>query len=269
MDTPKHFIDKDKLDSLFVEDRSLKQWIKDNQIGIYATVIFHLLIFLALTFNDIHTIAMQPKSIELFYQNDKPKPETETEISPEEEKKRIEEELNKMLREMPNQDVLLPNITMNAAVQGSESGRGRGSGVSFFSNRNSASIREEKERKEKALEDRKNTGVDDITSDESSHEAEESQAYKGPSIVSYYLDGRTDIFLPVPSYKCFTGGDVTVLIEVNAQGYVINAGIDKKNSSNNECLHLAAINAAERARFSPVQKPGNQKGNIVYRFVSQ
>jgi TonB family protein len=265
MDTPKHFINKDKFDSLFVEDRSIKQWIKDNQIGIYATIIFHLLIFLALAFNEIHKLVIQPKSIELIYQNE----EREPEISPEKEKKQIEEELNKMLRDMPNPDVLLPNLAMNAAAQGSESGRGQGTAASFFSSRNSASMREEKEKNEKTREDRKNTGIDDITSDESSREAEESQAYKGPSIISYYLEGRTAIHLPVPSYKCFKGGDVAVLIDVNPQGYVINVEIDKKISSNDECLHRAAIDAAERARFSSLQKSGTQKGNIVYRFVSQ
>jgi TonB family protein len=272
MDTSEHSIDidKDKLDALFVEDRSVKQWIKDNQFGIYTTVIFHLLIFLALAFNEIRTRAIQSKSIELIFQRVEQEPEPEPEIVSEDEKKKIEEELNKMLREMPDPDVRLPNLTMNAAAQGSESGRGQGAAVSFFSSRNSVSIRAEKEKKEKMREEKKDTGVDDISSDESTRDGEESQAYKGPSIVSYYLEGRTAIHLPVPSYKCKYGGDVTVLIEVNSLGYVVNAEVDKRNSSNDECLHLAAIDAAERARFSTLStKSGNQKGNIVYRFVPQ
>jgi TonB family protein len=264
MDTPEHSVDKDKLDALFVEDKSLKQWMRDNQIGIYTTVIFHLLIFFALALNEIRTLETHPKSIELIFQS----VEKEPEITPDAEKKKIEEELNQMLREMPNPDVRLPNLTMNAAAQGSASGRGQGA-VSFFSNRNSASIRTEKEKMEKAQEEKKNTGLDDITSDEQAQNGEESQAYKGPSIVSYYLEGRVATYLPVPSYKCLKGGDVTVLIEVNKQGYVVNAEIDKHNSNSDECLHRAAIDAAERARFSTSQKPGNQKGNIVYRFVPQ
>jgi hypothetical protein len=67
MDTPEHSVEKDKFDALFAEDRSLKQWVKDNQIGIYTTVIFHLLIFLSLALNEIHTLTMQSKSIELVY----------------------------------------------------------------------------------------------------------------------------------------------------------------------------------------------------------
>jgi TonB family protein len=264
MDTPEHPVNKDKIDALFVEDRSLKQWIKDNQIGIYTTVIFHLVIFLALALNEIRTRTMQSKSIELVLQSVEKEPET----VPEEERKKIEEELNKMLREMPSSDVRLPNLAMNAATQGSESGRGQGGGVSFFSSRNSASIRAEKEKREKLREEKKDTGIDDIQTDEP-QDGEKSEAYKGPSIVSYYLEGRTAIHLPVPAYKCLNGGDVTVLIEVNSLGYVVAAEIAKRNSHNDDCLHRAAIDAAERARFSTSQKSGNQKGNIVYRFVSQ
>jgi TonB family protein len=264
MDTPEHSIDKDKLDALFVEDKSLKQWIKDNQIGLYAAVIFHLLIFLALALNEIRTRKTHSKSIELVLM----RIEEEPEIVPEDEKKKIEEELNRMLRDMPNPDVRQPNLTMNAAVQGSASGRGQ-SATSFFSNRNSASMRAEREKTEKAQEKKKDTGLDDVPADESAQNEEKSQAYKGPSIVSYYLEGREVIYMPVPSYKCLIGGDVIVLIEVNSQGYVVNAEIDKRNSSNDECLHRAAINAAEKARFSTVPKSGNQKGNIIYRFVPQ
>jgi TonB family protein len=242
----------------------VKHWIKNNQTGIYTTVIFHLLIFLALAFNEIHMRTMPPKSIELIFQS----VEQEPDISPEEERKKIEEELNKMLREIPNPDVTLPNLTMNAAARGSESGRGQGSTASFFSSRNSASIREEREKREK-MQEQKDTGIDDIASDEPAQEQEDGQAYKGPSIVSYYLEGRTAIHLPVPSYKCFRGGDVTVLIEVNSQGYVVSSEIDKRHSDIDECLQRAAIDAAERARFSTVQKSENQRGNIVYRFVSQ
>jgi TonB family protein len=265
MDTPEHSVDRKKLDALFVEDKSVKRWIKDNQIGIYTAVIFHLLVFLALALNEIRIRTSPPKSIELALQTIEQKPE----ITPEDEKKKIEEELNKMLREMPNPNIRIPNLTMNAAAQGNESGRGQGYSVSFFSGRNSSSIREEREKREKSLEEKKDTGIDDINPNETVSEQNDGQAYKGPSIVSYYLEGRTAIHLPVPSYKCFKGGDVTVLIEVNALGYVVGAEIDRKNSSNDECLHRAAIDAAERARFSTLQKSPNQKGNIIYRFVSQ
>jgi len=266
MDTPKHSIDKEELDALFVEHKSVKQWIKDNQSGIYVAVIFHLLIFLSLALNEIRTHAKKSVLVEFLLQDI----EKEPEINPVEEKKAIEEELNKMLKNMPDPDIKLPNLAVNAAVQGSESGRGDGS-ASFFSSKNTSSIREEKEKKEreKELEEKKNRGIDDVKLDESSQAGEESQAYKGPSIMSYYLEGRTGISLPVPSYKCYNGGDVIVLIEVNSQGYVVGAEIDRKNSSDDECLHRAAKEAAERARFSTSQNTETQKGNIVYRFVSQ
>ncbi|MDR0385589.1 MAG: hypothetical protein LBH60_05890 [Prevotellaceae bacterium] len=264
MDTQEHSVNKDRLNALFNEDKSIKQWIKDNRVGIYTAVIFHLLVFLALALNEIRTLTIQSKSIELIYQDLEQNPE----ISPDDEKKQIEEELNKMLREMPYHDIQLPNLAVNAAAQGNASGRGQG-GASFFSNRNSSSIREEREQKEKAMQEKENAGTEDINTNEQMHDKEESQAYKGPSIVSYYLEGRMAVYLPVPSYKCFKGGDVVVLIEVNSQGYVVAAEVDKHNSNSNECLRFAALDAAGKARFSSTQKSGNQKGNIVYRFVSQ
>jgi TonB family protein len=265
MDTSEHFVNKDKIDALFTEDQSIWQWIKDNRNGIFTAIIFHLIVFLALVFNEIRTKTTSSNSIELLYQDVQQEPE----INSENEKEKIEKELNKILQEMPNPDVRLPNLAMNAAAQGSESGRGQGSGVSFFSHRNSASIRQEQEKKEKIQQERKDTKVGDVKMEELSGKQEDGKAYKGPSIVSYYLEGRTAAYLPVPSYKCFKGGDVTVLIEVNAQGYTVSAEIDKRSSNNDECLHRAAIDAAERSRFSTSQRSGNQKGNIVYRFVSQ
>jgi TonB family protein len=264
MDTSEHTVDKNKLDALFVEDRSIKRWLKDNRTGIYTAVAFHLLVFLTLTFNEIRKQTMPPKSIELIYHSIEPE-----EVVPEDETKKIEEELNQMLREMPTPDIRLPNLTMNAAAQGSESGRGQGAGASFFSSRNTASLREEKEKRESTRQTKKDVGIDDLPSEESVVEQEDGKAYSGPSVVSYYLDDRIAVYLPVPSYKCFRGGDVTVLIEVNAQGYVVGAEVDKRHSSTDECLHRAAIDAAERARFTTSQKGGTQKGNIVYRFVSQ
>ena len=47
--------------------------------------------------------------------------------------------------------------------------------------------------------------------------------YKGPSVLSYTLDGRKASHLPTPAYKGYSGGEVTVTIIVNPQGRVIEA----------------------------------------------
>ena len=44
---------------------------------------------------------------------------------------------------------------------------------------------------------------------------DQESVYTGPSVLSYKLDGRKASYLPVPAYKGYSGGDVTVTIVVN------------------------------------------------------
>lgn len=94
--------------------------------------------------------------------------------------------------------------------------------------------------------------------------------YQGPSVLSYVLDGRTSVSLPVPAYRCQGGGIVVVIIHVNKTGAVINAGINKQESQNSECLYEAALKAAYRSHFNAsADAPDLQVGMITYQFVRQ
>lgn len=97
-----------------------------------------------------------------------------------------------------------------------------------------------------------------------------SETYKGPSVISYTLDGRRAISLPVPVYKCYGGGDVSVRITVNRKGYVTAASVIESVSSTDECLIRSALDAANRSRFrASSTAPERQVGEIVYRFIAQ
>lgn len=101
-------------------------------------------------------------------------------------------------------------------------------------------------------------------------EEEKVAEYNGPSVVSYDLGGRKASRLPIPAYKCFGGGEVTVLIEVNPNGDVINAKVKSDVSTNDSCLRDYAVRAALRAKFSKsASAPAKQKGDIVYSFIAQ
>lgn len=98
----------------------------------------------------------------------------------------------------------------------------------------------------------------------------EEGKFKGPAVISYYLEGRKAIVLPVPSYKCQYGGQVVVDIEVDKDGKVVNARIDSKNSINDECITEAAITAAYNSEFTDSPSgQAKQKGSITYLFVPQ
>jgi outer membrane biosynthesis protein TonB len=56
---------------------------------------------------------------------------------------------------------------------------------------------------------------------------EEAKPYSGPSVLSWSLDGRKATRLPIPAYRCYGAGEVTVIITVNNQGNVVNAKVDE------------------------------------------
>ena len=92
-------------------------------------------------------------------------------------------------------------------------------------------------------------------------EESKKSSYKGPSVVSYELDGRKASKLSIPAYRCLGAGHVTVIITVDPSGEV---------SSDDKCLRDFAIRAARLSRFSASgTAPARQTGNIVYLFVAQ
>ena len=101
--------------------------------------------------------------------------------------------------------------------------------------------------------------------------AEQNQKeYSGPSVLSYTLDGRKASHLPIPAYRCYGAGDVTVIITVNNAGQVVRAKVMEEVSSTDNCLINYAIRAARLSRFSASSTaPANQTGEIVYRFIAQ
>ena len=94
--------------------------------------------------------------------------------------------------------------------------------------------------------------------------------YKGPSVVSYQLDGRKASKLSIPAYRCLGGGMVTVIIAVDNAGNVISAKVQDEISSTDDCLRSFAVRAARLSKFSASpSSPARQMGNIVYQFLAQ
>ena len=99
---------------------------------------------------------------------------------------------------------------------------------------------------------------------------EEAPVYSGPSVVSYWLEGRKASKLPIPAYRCMGAGQVTVLITVDPGGTVIAAKVDEAVSSKDNCLRSFAIRAARLSKFSAKpDAPAKQGGNIIYEFIAQ
>ena len=101
-------------------------------------------------------------------------------------------------------------------------------------------------------------------------EKKQTQAYSGPSVLSWSLDGRKASRLPIPAYRCYGAGEVTVIITVNNRGDVINAKVDNDVSTQDGCLRTFAVRAARLSKFSSsTSAPARQMGTITYAFIAQ
>jgi TonB family protein len=91
----------------------------------------------------------------------------------------------------------------------------------------------------------------------------------GNSGISYSLEGRGSVGLPLPRYDCQVAGRVVVEIRVDRDGRVTQANPGIRGSTElNECLVNAARDAAMAARFTPKpDAPAVQVGTITYNFV--
>lgn len=99
---------------------------------------------------------------------------------------------------------------------------------------------------------------------------EEAKEYSGPSVLSWTLDGRKASHLPIPAYRCYGAGVVSVAIAVDQQGKVVNAKVNDAASSDDSCLRNFAIRAARMSRFNrDLSAPVRQAGEIVYSFIAQ
>ena len=111
--------------------------------------------------------------------------------------------------------------------------------------------------------------VEPIKKDEPKKE-EKVTPYSGPSVLSWSLDGRKATRLPIPAYRCYGAGEVTVIITVNNQGDVVNAKVDDRVSATDNCICTFAVRAARLSKFnaSP-DAPARQMGTITYEFIAQ
>ena len=94
--------------------------------------------------------------------------------------------------------------------------------------------------------------------------------YSGESNISYFLENRYHIRLPIPVYLTQNGGKVIVDIIVNRQGQVTDAVARKNPAINNDQIYQYAEFAASKTLFNEDNSaPRQQKGTIHYTFIAQ
>ena len=252
-----------------IADRSFDFW-EQHKIGILGTISIHLMIAIVLLAVKIKSTSVNNKyDIEINFKNEY------LPISEEEEKERQEKETVAMVHAL--RQGLEASDIKNIAVDETKSNElnptlqdDRGTNASDLYNEASR-IKEQMNANKDLYKESILKGTEEIPNTPVKSTAPKDEGkYKGPAVISYYLEGRKAIELPVPAYKCQFGGQVVIDIEVGRDGKVTKASVDDKNSITDECINTAAIKAAFESTFTVSPKSEvKQKGSITYLFVPQ
>lgn len=234
---------------------------KEKKAGFYSTIIFHLVVIIICLLTAIQKVVSEETSFVL-------------DFSKLEELERVEKQEELKAQASKELDDLLSGNASSSAYKNVAVDRSsRALKDDRFKNPNQVyDEARELQRKldaSRAAAQREQGADEDAVSQDNLPDSNAPQ-YKGPSVISYSLDGRKAISLPVPAYKCQGGGDVSVQIQVNRKGYVVSAAVIESVSSSDECLIRSAVAAAKRSRFRASSSAAEkQVGEIVYRFIAQ
>lgn len=237
---------------------------KEDKAGIYISAIVHLGLLIFLLLMGLDYSIKHENSFVLDFS----KMEEMERMQKEVEKLQKEAELQQAINEKLNQELGKSiSSVRNVAVDRAKLKDDRGT--------DAEQLYKDAERLAKDLK----TGFDapdddhaDISKpdEKSSSPSEKQQNYSGPSVISYYLEGRKASKLPIPAYRCMGAGEVTVIITVSPAGAVLAAKVDESCSAADGCLRAFAVRAARLSKFSAsATAEPKQTGNIVYQFIAQ
>ena len=234
----------------------------EDKAGLYITAIIHLAVIIILLIFKIDAVS----SVEFYvldYTEAKP-PEIKKKPEIQKPADLSEEDIRKLIAaaQSSGDREALRSIAVNAGLKDDR-------------NTDVQKLYEDAERIAREMQEnlrRKDTPEDYVSTpgpEEPTSEGGQPKAYSGPSVLSWELDGRQALYLPIPAYRCYGAGDVTVIITVNQIGQVTAARIDETFSSSDGCLRQRSLEAAKKSKFSRDDSREVQMGTIVYRFIAQ
>ena len=230
----------------------------DQKAGIYITVSIHLAVIIVLLLVRIGMEIQKENSFVLDFTR-------QEELEEAREKEEFLRSAAKQLEEMiAASGVPVRNVTVERSALKDD----RGTDADELYKEAERLARELKDGQEREQEVEE-IAVEPVRKEEP-RKQEEAKPYSGPSVLAWSLDGRKATRLPIPAYRCYGAGEVTVLITVNNQGDVVNAKVDDKVSATDMCLRTFAVRAARLSKFNASQDaPARQMGTITYAFIAQ
>lgn len=231
---------------------------REDKAGLYITLIVHLGILIVLLIAQIGFSLQRENSFVIDFSK-------QEELRRIEEKKQFDENISKRVDDLISgaSGIEFRNVTSSRNREILKDDRST----------DADQLYKDAERLAKDLKNGPDKADEDFVSEpvrKADDKKSETRQYSGPSVLSWHLDGRKASHLPIPAYRCYGGGMVTVLITVDNSGRVIDAKIQEETSSDDRCLRDFAIRAARQSRFSIKQDaPARQHGDIVYQFLAQ
>ena len=233
----------------------------EDKAGLYITVIFHLTVIIVLLLYGIDSTIKREESFVLDFSKQE---EIERVMKEKAFKEDVSKRLDRLIEMSRSSSEPVRNIAVDAGTPLKDD---RGTDAEELYKE---AERLAQELKNGQLEDAREETVE-LTNEKKEEKKDEPQKeYKGPSVLSYNLDGRKASKLNIPAYRCYGSGDVTVIITVDNAGRVVGAKVMEEVSSDDTCLRNYAIRAARLSQFSASSTaPPRQTGEILYRFIAQ
>jgi hypothetical protein len=232
----------------------------DQKAGLYITAIIHLAVIIILLLCQIGYSVQRENSFVLDFTK--------------QEEKEAQEQQEELHRTALAQ---LENLLATARTQPVRSIAVNRSQLKDDRNTDADQLYRDAERLAQDLKDGQNRKVEDPedfvqdpVAPPSDPKPRKQESYSGPSVLSWSLDGRRATHLPIPAFRCYGAGEVTVIITVNTQGTVVDAKVDDGASSSDGCLRNFATRAARLSKFNAsTTAPARQMGTITYLFIAQ
>ena len=242
----------------------MRRLSQEDKAGIYTTVIVHLAVVIVLLLAGLDWSIRQENSFVLDFSKLEEKERLQEEVERQQKEAEFKQSISEKLQRQIDAAPPVRGIAVDRAALKDD----RGTDAEQLY-KDAQRLQEELARGyEVKQEDVADSGT--VIPRQEENRQQETPVYSGPSVVSYYLEGRKASKLPIPAYRCMGAGQVTVLITVDPGGTVIAAKVDDSVSSQDGCLRSFAVRAARLSKFSAkADAPPKQQGNIVYEFVAQ
>ncbi|MBO7479676.1 MAG: hypothetical protein J6T49_04360 [Bacteroidales bacterium] len=239
---------------------------RENRVGLYTTLIFHFSLIIILLIASIGGVVSKENTFVLDFTRQEQR-QKEKEV--EQMRQMVSEEVDNLLAMARSQSSQVRNVAVDANERLRDDRNANPSRV-YDEARELQRKLDAAAQLSKQMDAAEAQNFASLDAKEEKSDNNNAPAYSGPSVISYDLKDRKAQSLPVPAYRGYGGGDVSVKIYVNQKGRVIKAEVIESASAKDASLWNFAVAAAQKSRFTAsTTAPDPQIGSIVYRFIRQ